>query len=575
MKQKIMNKILSIMLVATMTLANIFFLGVSFGEIYAATKELETQDSVTNNENVEFDAYFLAKDGAKTHSKVSSIEDAKDSIYLYIKVKEGYLKNATVTISEGANFTLVNSNQNPEIIGSIDTENNSITLNQIKKGSELVLEIPIILKKDSKFDLGSFSVQNTIKLEGEYITEKGKTVTVTKDIITKLEWNGEANISINQSVEKYVPYNINGNMGIILQTKVSVGLENNSLPVKETSLDITVPKINDALPIEVQVNAKSLASTSGDERGTSFSEENWEYDEKTGKINIKIANEPDENNKVSWKEGIDEYILTYIYSSEVLNSASEDGIKINQKVDATVKAYNNMTTEITNSNVGEVELKNQINDVVSFEVETEETSIYKGFMYAGSDETEYKYTWRADIATTLIDKIVLEQDKDYFITEDENEKVSSSNNTYYKSTKISKANFEKVLGEDGYINIYSSNGTLLGTINKETEADENGYLVFNYEEKVETIKIETSKPIKIGSLTIEHTKAIAKNVGTNIARTRTRVNNRNGIKLKRQRPCRGRSCVCPNSTNKYHIKRTNNKNGLKHKQDNTINSSKK
>ena len=89
-----------------------------------------------------------------------------------------------------------------------------------------------------------------------------------------------------------------------------------------------------------------------------------------------------------------------------------------------------------------------------------------------------------------------------------NEKEKALGNfSTYEYTSINKKIFDKILGEDGNITIYNENGEVINTINKETTV-ENGNYICKYENKVDSITIETSKPVMEGNLIIESAKAI-------------------------------------------------------------------
>lgn len=63
------QKVLAIMLIITMTLANILFLGKSLIS-YAFEDDLEMQNDSTQSNNVKFDAYFSDNGGNNVHSVI-------------------------------------------------------------------------------------------------------------------------------------------------------------------------------------------------------------------------------------------------------------------------------------------------------------------------------------------------------------------------------------------------------------------------------------------------------------------------------------------------------------------------
>ena len=97
----------------------------------------------------------------------------------------------------------------------------------------------------------------------------------------------------------------------------------------------------------------------------------------------------------------------------------------------------------------------------------------------------------------------------------ENDKFLDENNlelfdaeSYYTKTIIDKNNLFDILGEDGELKIYDENNSLLKTINKNTETSDNNKIIVEYKKAVKGIKINTTKPTKIGKIEIENTKYI-------------------------------------------------------------------
>ena len=69
----------------------------------------------------------------------------------------------------------------------------------------------------------------------------------------------------------------------IIQTKVISGISENVLPIKNTNIKITAPKIEESLPEEVRIHANSTIGTNGKAK-ESFTQENWNYNKETGEI---------------------------------------------------------------------------------------------------------------------------------------------------------------------------------------------------------------------------------------------------------------------------------------------------
>ena len=75
----------------------------------------------------------------------------------------------------------------------------------------------------------------------------------------------EAKAVLRYQPMAFVPYRVNGTNKLIVQGKITSGVENGKLPIKETIIEIDAKKINNELPEEVIVMAK----------GTTYKFQNW------------------------------------------------------------------------------------------------------------------------------------------------------------------------------------------------------------------------------------------------------------------------------------------------------------
>lgn len=123
MDRKIITKVLAAILAFTLSFANVAILGIYTQEVYAASVELEEQSTKVEKANIEFDAYFL-QEGEMKHSKNIDIRENKDKLYLRLKVSEGYLANAQITLAN-ANFKLKETDEELDLVQEINTENRS------------------------------------------------------------------------------------------------------------------------------------------------------------------------------------------------------------------------------------------------------------------------------------------------------------------------------------------------------------------------------------------------------------------------------------------------------------------
>lgn len=496
------------------------------GEVLAVS--LETQSTQTNHANVEFDSYFKKED-KKTHSTTQTIGE-ENYLYASVNVKEaGYLKDAYITV-ENANFTM---NEMAQTEKAYQVEGNRITLNRIKNGTTEEIAIPIQMLENSKIAVEEWQKENTVKLTGTYVDGNGKEKSIEKEIKLALAWTAEKEVELNMQIAKFIPYNINGQKGLVLQTVVKSSLKDNTLPVRENKIEISVPTIDTIKPEEVKVTANSTKATNGDETGSNFANENYEYNKETNKLTILVKNEVDEQGKVAWQRNAeDEFVVTYIYSEEALNHWTEEGILISINANADLTVYEASETKVSKEFNGEVTLKDPISHLVDFSIKTNVEQISKGQIYANKQasqklETEYQETLTATIGLAeLTDKMILERQADYFLI-GENAKTEAQNANYYKTLEIDEKAFQKILGEEGNINLYVGS-TLVSTINQETESDEQGKIEVDLSSlNTNNITIETSKPQEEGKLDFVLTKAIK----GDISNTNTQMQSVKGLEL--------------------------------------------
>lgn len=497
MKEKVVNK-----LIAAITVICLFMSYVSIltDSVYAAYEELEKQGIVSNNKNVEFDAYFKTE-GTNKHSMKAEMT-AEQKLYVRVNVKNtGYLETATISL-ENPNFAISKNFVKTDDIKSVDYEKNQITLNQIESGKEIELEIPINFVRNDNMDLTYFSRETKLNLEGTYYDENGKSKNIKSNINVRLNWNAEPKAVLNEEVTKYGVYNTN----VYVQTLLTSMLEGNSLPVEKTQIEVTVPKIADKNPTEVRIFANTMATNSAE-----FTKDMWSYNKDTGILKINLENK-ENNNLVNWKLGEDKFYITYIYADTTFAPTV-----------VTLNAKSRINTYVTKEEVtAEVQKNVELNDKISTVVDSEVSSteeIYKGYMYANNKyETQFASTISANIAyIDAVDKLELIENNAKFITANE-ATMPVGNNMYYKNIAISKAVFDKILGPNGIIQIYDQNGNKIAGIDKNTNIDANSNMTISINSQdVTAIKIETTKPVSEGIITFNINKAIKATTNLNRA----------------------------------------------------------
>lgn len=495
MKREVVNKLIAAITTVCLLMT---YVSTLTNSVYAAYEELEKQGIVSNNKNIEFDAYFKP-DGTNKHSMEAEIS-AEQKLYVKVNVKNaGYLENATISF-ENPNFSISKAFAQSENVKSVDYDNNQLTLNQIESGKEVEIEIPVNFVRNDNMDLTYFSRETKLNLTGTYYDENEKERNIKSDINIRLNWTATPKAILNEDVIKYGAYNSN----VYMQTLLTSTLEGNSLPVESTKLEVTAPKIANKNPTEVRIFANTPATN-----GAEFTKDMWSYNKDTGILEINLENK-ENNNQVNWRQGEDKFYITYIYTD-----VTAEATVVTLNANSNIKTY--VTEQDVTANVQKnVELKGNVSTVVDTEVSAT-SEIYKGYMYANNKyETEYASTISANIAyAEAVDNLVINENNATFVTAN-GTTIQAGNNMYYKSIAINKALFDKILGQNGNIQIYDQNGNRVAGIDKNTPVDANGNMVITINQNVTALRIETTKPETEGIITFNISKAIK--ATTNLSR---------------------------------------------------------
>ena len=513
---KTLKKIIATLLIVSIAFSYLQVIGIYVSKVYATNSSLEEQNTTTNISNVEFDAFFKEEE-KEVHTATKKISES-NLIYAKINVKDaGYLKEGQIKIkgasNESANFSVL------EVEDSIcqSIEENTIKLNNIESGSEVVMEIPISFNQEEKMKLANFSTEDELELTGIYIDANGNERKISKTIKIQLNWEDEVEAEISQEITRYVPYQVESEKGVLLQTTVKTAIKDSKLPLKQSKVEVLVPTIGGETPSQIKVIANTLA-TNGVSR--TLSEEEYTYNEETGMLEIITENKPEEDETISWKKQVeDEYIITCIFKSESLQLEAEEGINVNIASKAEIQVYGNDNTLNVEVPLTENVLKEKINDIVIANVTSTE-SLSKAFLYTNSKlsdadkkETEYEQTLAVNVSyTDLVDELKIGVNPDSYIYMDEQEHPSQ-NSTYIKELYLDRENYLDLLGEEGTITIETIEGNPITIIGKETEADNSGKIVVDIADmNIDQIVIKTSKPVKEGTINIHLSKAIKSTV---------------------------------------------------------------
>ncbi len=464
MKNKVFKISVILVMILTMTMTNFIFVGANLIS-YAI------DDNSTNHSNVEFSSYFKNEKGERITSLDMVTSKLQDSLFMEIAVKkEGYL-NGNVQL-ENTNFKLISSDS--QYVNKI--ENNIITLNQINAGTTAEIEVKIEFEKNPEFKMDLLNMESTVQLRGIYkdSSQKDKEIDSSKKVTLRLISDVKTENLVNDlKIITNKTLKINGQDKRVLQVSLKAGMKENSYPMRNVAIEVTVPKVGDVNPT-VEENTKLNNMTN----------KNFEYDGSIAKINLT-------NENGQWKaNGTEEIILTYVYEAET--SLDEVKIQANQKIEL----YDGTNMEATSAEVI-VKDSEESDATISAEVVNAENSIYKGKLQAGIDRT-YKNT--TNINVNLVG-VVQETEVQ--------EQPSNYTDIYYTQTKINKEQLINIIGEQGNLSIVDQDGNHVQTINNATEADQDGNIIITYAENtVKGIVTKVTNIEKIGTISLEHAKVI-------------------------------------------------------------------
>lgn len=493
------NKLIAALIILVIIISEIILIPTN---VYAATDDLEKQGNNTNNRNVTFDAYFEENQERKHNTEITDENMAK--LKFDLNVNSGYLINIQIDVKD-PNFGMQKiENEKIKLM-----ENNSINLNDVNNNT--ILEIPLNMQKNDNLKLEYLDKETTIIMTATYVNDNGKNIEVKKELKIRLKWNLNTDFELLSNITNILPY---GEKTLVQQQINLKQLERKS-PIEQSKLNVTAPKINNILPSEVRVFANSTKATNGDEFGKDFNTNNYNYDQNSGNIEITVNNTVNQNGEIAFYDASDEYIVTYIYDQNI-NELLNNKLQLATYVKADIKLYSKAEVSSKES-TNNYESTEQLGDNVSAEIYTTDT-INKGFLYDNYNETGYNLNYKLHInnkdsgeninVNSILPSFVT--DKDEFAT----------NQIYFRSIAIKEDLFYKVLGDDGYINIYDSNNSLMATINKNTQKNANGELELTYPTQQSNIRIEISKPQVEGILELRNYKVIDSKLNYNINQTK-------------------------------------------------------
>ena len=486
MEKKMIKKILAVLMIIMIMSTDFVVLGSNI-----ISYALES-DSATNNKNIEFSTYFKNAKGEKVETLQTSIKAENLKLYAEVTVKnEGYLSDATLELQD-SNFNIKN-NILSDLVANID--GNKVTLKQINAGTTAVVELDIEPAIGDTLTSEMLVKASNLKLTGKYMetSYKGLSIDATRTVSLDLQADESAVAELETDIITNKVFSIDGTNKRVVQLLVKSRLSDNQYPVKQTTISVDVPTLSEKEPEKVEVVSLGTNATNGT---TELTTEDWKNE--NGKVEIILKNE---NNIIKWnKDCYDELVVTFIYEESV--DASKVEINTNSEI-----IVHNSETEYTATYTKVIE-NSEPNGIITTQSEISSSGIYKG-QIASNISAQYNTKTTLRITNAEIpEKITIKETPDVFTTA-ETEFVA---NTKYISTKINKEKMLYIFGQDGNISI--ENGSTTALINKDSEVDENGDVIINYQVPSNELLITTSKPVNPGILEINHTKATTENTYT-------------------------------------------------------------
>lgn len=488
-------KLIATMLVMILTFANFTLLGSYVGKAissYAVDVDLNSQSNETNNENVKFEAYLDAGDKS-IKEKTADINSTDLKLYLSIGVKGGgNLTNGKIEF-ENANFNTTNI-----------ANKNALSNITVQANKTITLEIPVVAVKDSLYNLGLLNMVSQIKLTGEYTDEAGNVSNIASNKMVKVNWTTdeitEEDIILNQEIITNKVYSINGNNKRVIQMLVTAKVKDNKAPIQFSTIEINNPEIGVA-PEEVKVAGYNTKATNGKtslEFGDTITS-SWEYNADENKTYILVNNTQNDQNIVAWEKNCeDRFVVTYVYDENTVVAPFVSDAKV------TIELYGRtaeVAKKINKTNKLSLETLEDKGYIEKLESRVTK-NIYKGNMYIGED-TDFET--KANIYVPYSDLA------NKFVVEDLGESIVETEgvSTYYKTTKINKAEALKVLGTEGTIKVYNAENRTAPIqeilLSEETEDD---YYTITYNEDISKIVIEMSAAQTEGQIEVINDKEI-------------------------------------------------------------------
>ena len=513
---------------------NLSLLGVSLGNVQENedNKILVAEPNIEEQEKIEIEQNYdvrLGPNNAETQEE-KSLEEVKEitnnegnlplgpAIEIRVKLNDsGYLKNGKVEIKdyESQIFTIREDTNKDFNIYSINE--NKIKLNQINGNREFIAYVPIELKELEAYDIESIQEGTLFNFTASHVSSSSYEEIVSLSTKAIMDLANDYSIGMSAFIEKFIPYVEDNQRNALVQIKAVGGKAGiQTLPVKSTTYEIEIPKLEGTEVADLNVFALSTAYTNGLSDGeVQFTVEDWKYED--GKIIIKIENNPRED--LYYKStGDDEFIVFFKYH----NCPEEEDVILNSNITMMSEVYTGVgITEKGMQDNYQFSLFDANKNIITYEVSEKTKEISKGYLFGNlnkeKDEevvpVEYENTLNINISRAdMLKRVFITEENEYYEDEIGNKyatRIDDEADSFYKEIKLNKESINNILGESGSIELQTIEGESLITITKDTPEDGDGYIRVGFGDRVvDKLIFIINNPAEDGILNITATKNI-------------------------------------------------------------------
>ena len=500
-RRKFLRKTVAGALVFVMCSTNTLY--VAKNAFVYASQELDVE-SHTNVKDVDANI-LLVNNGQKAKNIIADVSKSDQKIVGTISMRrEGYIQKGEIEIV-GQNsrvFSIENPNNN-SVIEKV--EGNKITLNRFS-GTTVNFELPLKYVYEGNISKDILSNNLTAKFRATYVSPEGNVEEVSKDISLNIEWVEERKPEVKAEIIKYVKTNTEKGNNVVIQTVIDVknGATTKNLPIEKLSVSSIQPSLEGKLPDKVNV---SLLSTKGvnEELPLDQKEENVKYNNLDGTLNVDIENKMSEDKTYAKGNGVTKLLVTSVYEN-VQNLKDEYNIALNIKAqEKLLNSNNTYNAEYT----GSANLSKPLGSLISASYETDKTSMSKGKLYMNSiseQKSDVEFNNKLNINTSIANingTLEINDNLPYY----NDNKQNYENGMSYKNVKVSKQEFENILGKDGKLELLDDKGQLIATIDSSSKLEDENYVVY-LKDNVKTINYRSSKILKEGNIIIKESRKI-------------------------------------------------------------------